>query len=264
MGFDPIRERDSYTDFMIDFMERQAFDLAKPMGNIGARFIANCFNMHLFGLGQRARPFIARAIEWVDGALARHEVIATDGENFYSSNLVHGKALGLWLLDNDQATAVWETACDWHWAASREPGIWAKKDLPTWFLDEHLATCILAGNYAAGTKEFEFYHGKVRIDLQKSVSPRAIGYAICCNAAGGDYDPELIDAAGRRMLKAKAERWLIEADTMMLAKWLMIVLWLKDRTVAPQQIILQTYDFLDCVPADVKVEIRSGAAAAQS
>lgn len=264
MGFDPIRGRDSYTDFMIEFMDKQAFDLTRPMGNIGAHDIADCFNMYLFGLGARAKPFAARAIEWIDGALARHESMSSFSGNFHFANLAHAKALGLWLLKNDAAREVWAAAQGWHLAASREPGVWAKKDLSRWFLDEHIATCILAGNYVAGAQEFEFYHGTKRIDLRKTVSPRAIGYAICCNATGADYDPELINAAGRRMLKAKAERWLIEVDTMMLARWLMIVLWLKDRTATPEQIILQTYDFLDCVPADVKAEIRSGAAAAQS
>lgn len=247
-------ERNSFLTFMNRFILDTVFEKDRPMGNIGASEINQIVGGIIFGQWHILSPVIPRALEWIDYGLETGEPFG-EYPTFHWTNLNMAKALGLWLLNSENAAAVWEQALINHLDALATGEVYTKRLIPKLWLDDHMAYCFQAGAYAAGIAKYESFHGEKAFPLKGTPKARDFAYAMCLHARDGRFDPDELRAAGRRMLRSKLKReWLEMGQYYRGAMWLKMVYWHRDPALTPLEVILKAYDDMPEVERPVWVD----------
>lgn len=248
MTFNPLVRKKSFNDGMLDFYLCAEIDLDSPMGNIASSHLQSVISAWLVGLHDEIAPVIPRSLEWLDRAIASDEDFGTN-RNFHRMTLHWAKALGVWMSEARNAPDVWDKARRFDLASLLQDDVCEKKQIPTYWLDDHMAFCFQAEQYEAGIAEFEKYHGAKALSLKKALKPREFAYAACLHKARQQFDASELLAAGRKMLHANLDgTWLGRGHFIRGATWLKIVYWHHDPSLTPLQTILKAYEDMPEVP----------------
>lgn len=215
-----------------------------PMGNIAASNLADVIRSWLVGLSIEIGPVISRSIEWLDQAIAADEASwFGSSPNFHRMTLHWAKALGLWMQNSENAVGIWDKVRSFDLAALQGGDVCEKNQVPTYWLDDHMAFCFQAEQFESGVAEFERYHEAKTLSLKKTLKPRELAYALCLHKARGQFDVGDLSAAGRKMLRAKLEQeWLGHGQFIRAATWLKIVHSHSDPKLTSLQTVLKAYE----------------------
>lgn len=246
--YDSVRRHEVAPE-IINRQLRSIFDPKRPMGNFAQSALSDVISVWLAGYDAEIAPVVPRSLEWLDIAIAGDERFGS-APNTHRLTLHRAKALGLWMRDGINATSIWDQARQFYEAAlAVDPNFWTGGLRATEGLDDYMALCFQAEQYETGIAEYEKHVGIKAFTLKLGMSPRKLGYALCRHKARGDFEPDDLLAAGRKMLQGKLEgRWLWGGQYIRAATWLKIVYWHHDPTLTPRQAVLKAYDDMPKVP----------------
>jgi hypothetical protein len=249
--FEPVRTREAYLERdrnLLRFYLERKYKPESPMGNVAISDLRAVISAPLIGLYDELAPLIPRAVDWLDKAIARDECFGPN-HDFCRYQLLHGKAMALWMRDRVNAVEEWQAARQALKSASQQPNVYGRAAIKTDYLDDYLVLCYQAGQYEEGIAEYEKYHALKGLSLQKTLAPRRLACALCLHEARQQFDPDKLFQAGRAMLKSYVQdAWLAGGHYTSAAKWLKIVYWHRDRLLTPPQTILKAYEYLPDVP----------------
>lgn len=229
-------------------------DPSRPMGNVGLTQINLAIEAWLVGFEKEISPVLPRALEWVGGAIEGGESFG-ESLDFHRQNLWWGKAVALWMLNDSADVEAWERARWYHAAAAEEDlalikenaprTVFSKEHFSTCRLDDYLALCVEAQQYALGIEEFEKYHEPASLQVGRIKQPRELGYIICMHALGRGYDAEAVFQAGQRVLRAHLDSaWLSKGQFIRAATWLKIVYSIRDEKLTALEMLQKAHDYL--------------------
>lgn len=240
--FDPARERASFDRFTLQFTLHQRADAGAPVGSTAKTDISTVVYAGLVGLDDAISPVLPRCKAWLSTALQSGECLG-ESIDFYRTGLFQAKALCEWLLAGDASVDAWREAMTHHARALVEPGIYAKRQIATVGLDDQMAYCFLAQEYAQGIKTYEHYRPGKALTLKGMFKPRDVAYVLCQQRVCSPWTDQAVLDHGRRMLRSYLDReWLDRGQSSRAATWLMAVHWCADRSLTPQQTLLRAYD----------------------
>jgi hypothetical protein len=241
MIFDPVREREVFHEFELEFIRNTEYDNGDPMGGVAYHETGDVVRAWLVGLDKEMEPVIVRILEWLNRAVDLDERFG-DGPDFYQRNVRWARALVFWMQNGVNVLQEWDAArhyCD----AAVQRGSYSRHSIRTNRLDDYMAFCFQAQQYERGIAEFERHSGGRPLALNRTLAPRHIGYALCLHHVRGQFTPDELFKAGRRMLQAHLEEdWLGSGQAIEAATWLKIVYWHRDPSLTPLQTILKAYD----------------------
>lgn len=243
--FDPGRTRKSLIDlFEAGYMLDDRYDPTRPMGNVAAMQLSGVVEAMLVGLEPRVAVLMAERIRWIDLALASDERCGSS-RAFHRTMLLSAKAIYLWLDHAELAAPVWRSALDAHEESMLAPGAYVATKT-TYALDDFMAMSLLADQPERGLKMYEcLRRGKPCPTLPRVSQPRNWGWWACKQVLGEPVDDAALLAAGRRFLRLNLDDpWLGRGQAFKAAMWLMVVYWLHDRSLTPQQTLMKAYDDL--------------------
>jgi hypothetical protein len=226
------------------------YDVASPMGFYGDGMVSSMATAALVGLGEKMLDLMPRAIDWIDRAIARHEVSGPgDDMRYYHYSLIHAKALARWFGTGRNATEVWVDAFERIRELVVENRARAKAAWYGEFMDDAMACAFQAGRFADGVGLYEDIYGIKTLRVNAVRTPRQLAYAYCLEAVETRFSSADLLSAGRRLLeKQLAENWLHNGQMIRAATWLKIVYWHADQSLTPEQTMLKGYDDMPTVP----------------
>jgi hypothetical protein len=218
------------------------------MGMASGSQISDFVYCGLLGLLDRVRPLIPLRIEWIDRTLLGSRFPA-ECSTFQRAEMLKAKALYHWLAgDNELALAAWPQARAAQELSLHEPGNYAKRDIDTDGLDDQMALCLLAGEYAGGIAAFQRGWPGKEPKVARVEAPRDWGYLACTNQLRPTLREDELLHAGQRMLRRWLDDpWLGRGQSARAAMWLKAVYWLPDRSLSPEHTLLKAYDDLPLV-----------------
>lgn len=226
------------------------YDVDKPMGNFACGMVGTMANASLVRLGDKMADLMPRAIDWIDRAIARHEISGPgDDMRYYHYSLIHAKALAVWFHDGTNAADVWAAGFERIRELVIENRSRAKLAWFGEFMDDAMACAFQAGRFADGVALYEDIYGVKALRMNALRTPRQWAYAHCLQAIEIRFAlPELL-SAGRRLLENQlAENWLHNGQMIRATTWLKIVYWHADQSLTPEQTMLKGYDDMPTVP----------------
>ena len=241
MKFNPIALREDFEEWALEATLDSVYDSASPMGNIAAAELENIIRGWLVGITDEFVPVIPRFLGWLDRRILDDEQFGPHRE-FHRLTMHWARALGLWMRDNVNDTSAWNSARI-HAKASMDPVVGTKHQMGTLALDDYLAFCYQSEQDRAGIEAYEKYYPNKPISLNKVLTPREFGYALCSQRSGQLWDEDALLEAGRKMLRANlVETWLGAGQYIRAATWLKIVYWHRDPSLTPVKTVLKAYD----------------------
>ena len=260
--FDPILSRTrAFTEGMRKYHLDKQYDAEMPMGNFGISDIGTVINAWFVGYHEEMAPLLPRALKWIEMALERDERFG--GYESYRTDLYWAKALGSWMLEDDNDEGSWYRARIFEEARWRDPERpWPMREVVRSGLDDYLAFCVASGleeeGFEAGIETYERWTGKNDVELSGTLKPREFGLALCLYATRRrNFEEDQLYQAGRRMLQANLQgEWLGGGQYIRAATWLYIVhkfhVFLdeppEDPPLTPRQVILKAYEDMPDVP----------------
>ena len=226
------------------------YDPNKPMGNFARGMVGSMADACLVRLGNKMLDLMPRAINWIDRAIARHEVSGPgDDMRYYHYSLIHAKALALWFGNETNAADVWGDAFERIKALVIKEGAGAKATKFGGIMDDAMACAFQAGRFADGVAIYEDVYGVKAFRINAVRTPRQLAYAYCLQAIETRFSsPDLLSAGRRLLQKQLAENWLHNGQMIRAATWLKIVYWHADQSLTPEQTLLKGYDDMPTVP----------------
>ena len=252
MPFDPRIEKEAFLHADRALL-RQLLDIEfktwRPMGYLASTVLHKLVYCWLVGLHDEIAPVLPRVIGWLDHAIAardgnrdatreargeaRTEALpepADDGPRGLHINLHATRAIARWLHRGDAARDDWHGArcsqAGWHASLARGE----RRTTPGQVvLDDYLAWCVQAGDYATGIGLIESQlalraSAPAHAVLTRLPRPREFAYAICLHHLRGRFEPAELFEAGKRMLGGCLdEAWLATGESLRAAMWLKIV-----------------------------------------
>ena len=226
------------------------YDIKKPMGNFAVGMVSSVAAAALVRLGDKMVDLMPRAIDWIDRAIARHEVSGPgDDMRYYHYSLIHAKALAIWFGTGKSAAEVWIDAFERIRELLIEDKGSAKALRYGGIVDDAMACAFQAGRFTDGLALYEDIYGIKTLRINAVRTPRQLAYAYCLHAIEARFSSADLLLTGRRLLeKQLAENWLHNGQMIRAATWLKIVYWHTDQSLTPEQTILKAYDDMPTVP----------------
>jgi hypothetical protein len=242
MLFEPLQLRKGFEEFMLEMTLSTQDDRSAAMGNIAAEHVGDVIDAWLVGLETKIAPALPRALDWLDRAIRNDEDFGAS-RDLHRLTLLWARAIGSWMHRGTRDAAAWEAVRVQSRVTAKDPEAYSPDQIPTEWLDDYMAFCVLAGQWQEGIAEYERLHGARAPAIDRKLEPRDVGYARCLHEARGAFDSAQVFAAGRRMLAAKLEdAWLGRGQKLRAVTWLDAVYGRRDASLTPRETILSAYD----------------------